>query len=376
MSDDPQDAAGGRDDDSETLLEAVTALVPPLLSALDALTFAGRHLHPPNLPEVVSGVAGMRQPVVDGLATFEAIDWPEHLSGFAGAVAEAAREALEAYDGLEACVTQSNPALGAYRAMSFATRATEALYPVAFMLPPVSRFYLSDSRRGDAARQERLAAAGLGSELTGIVHAGNAKTERGGFSLYVPEDYDPTEPLPLVVALHGGSGHGRSFLWTWLKDARARRVILAAPTARGDTWALMGEDVDTANLHAIVDHVRERWAVDEARVLLTGMSDGGTFSYVTGLREDSPFTHLAPISASFHPLLLEGSSAARLTGLPVYLIHGALDWMFPVDVARMARDTLLAAGAALEYREIDDLSHTYPREENDRMLSWLLGREG
>jgi phospholipase/carboxylesterase len=25
------------------------------------------------------------------------------------------------------------------------------------------------------------------------------------------------------------------------------------------------------------------------------------------------------------------------------------------------------------YRELDDLSHTYPREENARMLAWLRG---
>jgi phospholipase/carboxylesterase len=122
-----------------------------------------------------------------------------------------------------------------------------------------------------------------------------------------------------------------------------------------------------------VDFVRERYAVDGERMLLTGMSDGGTFSYVSGLDDASPFTHLAPISASFHPLLLGGASRERLDGLPVYLVHGALDWMFPVDVARMARDTLAAAGARVEYRELDDLSHTYPREENDRILSWLLG---
>ena len=84
------------------------------------------------------------------------------------------------------------------------------------------------------------------------------------------------------------------------------------------------------------------------------------------------FTHLAPISASFHPLLLEMLDAERLKGLPLYLTHGALDWMFDVEVARMARDALTAAGANLTYREIDDLSHTYPRVENDRILDWLL----
>jgi phospholipase/carboxylesterase len=46
--------------------------------------------------------------------------------------------------------------------------------------------------------------------------------------------------------------------------------------------------------------------------------------------------------------------------------------MFPVDVARVARDALMAAGVRDTYREIDDLSHTYPREENVRILDWLL----
>ncbi len=46
----------------------------------------------------------------------------------------------------------------------------------------------------------------------------------------------------------------------------------------------MGEDTDTANLARILDVVRSRWNIDPARLLLTGMSDGGTFCYVTGLQ--------------------------------------------------------------------------------------------
>jgi hypothetical protein len=45
---------------------------------------------------------------------------------------------------------------------------------------------------------------------------------RGGFSLCVPERYDARSAWPLVVALHGGSGRGRDFLWTWLREARWR----------------------------------------------------------------------------------------------------------------------------------------------------------
>ena len=64
----------------------------------------------------------------------------------------------------------------------------------------------------------------------------------------------------------------------------------------------------------------------------------------------------------------------RVRGLPIHIVHGAQDWMFPAAMARDAERTLGAAGANVIYREIDDLSHTYPREMNAVMLAWLDGR--
>lgn len=362
-------------DDTDALLDATTALIPPLLQGLEALAHAGRHLNPPDLPALVEQVGAFRGPLADGLAQFGAAPWPEHLQIFSGHAAASAELALEAFDGLAGCLQRSNPVLAAYRALGVQSRAVEMLYPVAFMLPPVNRFFLTPGRRGDEALQSRLLNADPERQDAGVMHAGNGAEERGGFSLYVPEYQSADQPAPLVVALHGGSGHGRRFLWSWLREARSYGALVIAPTARSDTWSLMGPDIDTGNLLAMLEHVRARWPVDERRLLLTGMSDGGTFSYVSGLQDDSPFTHLAPISASFHPMLLAAASAERLRGLPVYLVHGALDWMFPVDVARMARDALGAAGARVVYRELDDLSHTYPVEENARILDWLTASD-
>jgi phospholipase/carboxylesterase len=45
--------------------------------------------------------------------------------------------------------------------------------------------------------------------------------------------------------------------------------------------------------------------------------------------------------------------------------------MFPAEIARAAHETLAGAGADIVYRELPDLSHTYPREENARMLRWM-----
>jgi phospholipase/carboxylesterase len=211
------------------------------------------------------------------------------------------------------------------------------------------------------------------SKHTGIFHDHNEPGSRGGFSVYVPEYYRSDRSMPLVMALHGGSGNGRGFLWSWLRDARSLGAILVTPTATGPTWALMGEDADTPNLMRILEIVRSRWAIDTSRMLLTGMSDGGTFCYVTGLEGASPFTHLAPVSATFHPLMAEMADADRLRGLPVHIVHGRLDWMFPVQVARQTSQALSAAGADVTYRELDDLSHTYPREMNAEILQWLNG---
>jgi len=212
------------------------------------------------------------------------------------------------------------------------------------------------------------------SDNSGIIHDNNDPGSRGGYSLYVPEYYTPDREWPLVMALHGGSGNGRNFLWSWLRDARSFGAILVAPTATGSTWALMGDDTDTPNLVRILKSVRARWNIDPKKMLMTGMSDGGTFCYVSGLDGASPFTHLAPVSATFHPLMAEIADADRLRGLPIHIVHGRLDWMFPVQVARQTQQALSAAGAEVTYRELDDLSHTYPREMNAAILKWLNGQ--
>jgi phospholipase/carboxylesterase len=355
----------------EAVMGAIVALMPPLLNAMETLGFVARYMHPPRLGELVASVSERDAAVSVALEQFRAVQWPEHLSRFREVVEQAADATLAGFDGLRAAVQSPDGVLLAYRALRRASDAMEALYPVSAVLPAVSRFFVEPELRDDAALLARLAKAERGRERVGIMHADNEKGSRGGFSLYVPEYYDEAVPCPLVMAMHGGSGHGRTFLWSWLREARSRGAILISPTAVGTTWSLMDPDIDSDSIANMLGYVRENWNVDASRMLLTGMSDGGTFSLVSGLRSGSPFTHLAPFAASFHPFLLELMDAKRVSGLPIYLVHGALDWMFPVDQARASNDALSRAGARVTYREIDDLSHTYARDENPRILDWL-----
>jgi phospholipase/carboxylesterase len=222
------------------------------------------------------------------------------------------------------------------------------------------------------ALQARLAAVDPGRSDIGVMHIGGQPGTRGGASLYVPEYWQPDRAWPLIVAMHGGSGNGGAFLWSWLREARTRGAILLAPTAIGSTWSLMEAEVDGPNIDRMVDAIAEKWNLDRGRTLLTGMSDGGTFTYVLGLRAECRFTHLAPIAAAFHPMLTSFADPQRLSGLPIHIIHGAQDWMFPPEIARNAEIALKQVGADVVYREIADLSHTYPRDENGAILDWFL----
>jgi phospholipase/carboxylesterase len=336
-------------------------ILPPLLRALTVLEFVARHLDPMTFDQMFAAVGTPDEALRAALNGVDSEDEPAIAS---------ARLVLSAFDAMRTALDGGDDLYAIYGALRYLPRALEALYPPASHDPVVNSFYLDPSVRGDAAATARAMRKPCDGE-TGVMHFDNERGSRGGYSLYVPEGYSHAQPLPLVMALHGGSGHGRAFLWSWLREARSLKAIVVAPTATGRTWALMGDDTDTPNLNRILDAVGARWHVDPARLLLTGMSDGGTFCYVSGLEAGSRFTHLAPVSATFHPMMATMADTARLSGLPIRITHGARDWMFPVEVARRAAEALAAAGADVDYGEIDDLSHCYPREINVALLMWL-----
>jgi len=356
--------------DAATLEQTIAETVDALMAALAPLGFVARHLHPGDMEAVLDAVGAPDEPLAAAIERFRAAAWPDQLAAFRGQVEHAAEATLEAWGGLRVAAVGGD-IRRAYRALRSEARAQEALFPLARVLPAVSLFFMEPEQREDAALKADLA-LGMGQPRRGVLHAENADGQRGGFSLFVPEDTRDDVPRPLVVALHGGSGHGRSFLWHWVRTARSRGLIVAAPTAMGGTWALAGEDVDTPNIERMVEFIAARWPVDPARLLLTGMSDGGTFTLLSGVQAESRFTHLAPFAASFHPILIEMSERARLRGLPIHLVHGALDWMFPVNIGRAAHLAFQAVGADVAYVEVDDLSHTYPRDLQPALVDWFL----
>jgi phospholipase/carboxylesterase len=244
-------------------------------------------------------------------------------------------------------------------------RAQELLYPLHTQLLPVNRFFLELPVRNNADRYDPLPQP---DAPVGLRHVGceNAPYARSGFSLFVPESYTGRDAWPLVIALHGGFGHGRDFIWTWVREARSRHFLLAAPSSHTATWSITGENVDAGTLHRVLDYVSDGWNVDRGRVLLTGLSDGGTYTLTRALDEATPFTAFAPVSGVLPPFDLR-----HVHGRRIYWVHGSLDWMFPIADAMHGHTLLAEAAADAHLQIVRNLSHTYPREQNDNILTWF-----
>jgi phospholipase/carboxylesterase len=331
---------------------------------------AWRRLEPGRMAEMVARLADEKAALASAREPLAACTSPD---GLAGLRDDLLRAAAHVDDTLAGLVSAGAPGQGVGRvleAMRAHARALETLYPLRRVLPPLGRLFAEPAWHDRLAELDPELPAGLS---VGLHRAGGGEESRarGGFSLYVPERSDASCRLPLVVALHGAFGHGADFLWTWLREARGRGFLLLAPTARASTWSLDAPERDGHALRQMIATVCERWPVDRERVLLTGLSDGGTFALLEGLRAQSPATAIASVAGVLHPANFRAGELSRARGMRIYQVHGARDWLVPVALAHRVRDALLGAGADLTYREIEDLSHAWPREENDRILRWF-----
>jgi phospholipase/carboxylesterase len=244
-------------------------------------------------------------------------------------------------------------------------RACEILFSLRYEIGMIECFFSENIPGDNRQREDRT---NFPKEKDRIVHMGTGEEmyARGNASFYVPESSGSLQSMPLVIALHGGYGHGRDFLWTWIREAKSRRFLLLAPTSVGRTWSIADPETDLAPLAELTQKIAEDYPADREKILLTGISDGATFALGCAMRPDSPFSAFNPVCGVLPPGDISCARSRR-----ILWIHGAYDWMFPLVRARQGYASLLQAGADVELGIIPDLAHAWPREENSAILSWF-----
>jgi phospholipase/carboxylesterase len=143
-----------------------------------------------------------------------------------------------------------------------------------------------------------------------------------------------------------------------------------APDGRADPAGLAESVARVATLVA----AEVALGVPAGRIVIAGFSQGGAVALHAALRYAEPLAGVLALS-SYLPLhgsvATEASSANRR--LPILMCHGREDPVLPMSLAELSRDTLVALGYAVAWKEYP-MRHEVCREEIADIAAWLLAR--
>ena len=192
------------------------------------------------------------------------------------------------------------------------------------------------------------------------------------YSISVPPNYNGSDPVPLVVALHYG-GEVKPFYGGGMIDVLVQPgfaklgAILVAPDALGG-----GDWKTSANERAVewlTRSILQSYAVDPKKVVITGYSMGGEGAWHIGGRNQDLYTAVVPV---------EGDPAGRHLDwtIPVFVIHSSADEVVPIGPVERQVQALRSKGAEITLRTVDGLSH-YETDKFAKQLEtavlWLQG---
>ena len=199
----------------------------------------------------------------------------------------------------------------------------------------------------------------------------------------VPAEYTPARAWPLRVQLHGGvnrrsqtpisgatleeddaAGGGR--VPSLSRRRPENRIpgesqIYVFPSGSADAAWWHAHQVE--NILRIVDRLKRRYNVDESRIYLTGISDGGTGVYYMAMRDPSVWSAFLPLNGSIKVL---GNPAVRADGelfagnlvnRPFYIVNGGRDPLYPADHIATHVEAFKQLGVSLVFRPQANAGH-------------------
>lgn len=250
-------------------------------------------------------------------------------------------------------------------------RGLNLLYGIRADTPVLQEYWLLPDALAEREALETLSPDA--DSPVGVMHRRRA-APLADYSLYVPESYTPRRNWPLIVCLHGAYGRGDHYIWSWLRPAKSRGYMLLAPKSLDVTWSIMQPERDTRSVAAMLDEVCGEYAVDRGRVYLSGLSDGGTFTYLLGLGRPDLFAGIAPVAADFTGMMDDMLRRKQGIELPICIVHGVHDHIFPVEPIRRGHALLQRLGYNAEYEELPDWGHSHCSGINERVvMPWFEG---
>ncbi len=221
----------------------------------------------------------------------------------------------------------------------------------------------------DEARERLARGKSYASDVSRGIVSGARRTPDADFpyTVEVPQDYDPSRRYQVRVHLHGGIMRPEPAVrgTGGIGNLAGGEQIYVLPVGWGDApwWS---ED-QLANLRDLLDAVKRRYNVDENRIVLSGVSDGGTGAFYVAMRDTTPYAAFLPMNG-FIMILAQPSVGLRdplfpnnLRNKPFFIVNGGRDQLYPTSLVDPYLRHLAAGGVDVTYR---------PQPEGQHNTAW------
>lgn len=222
---------------------------------------------------------------------------------------------------------------------------------------------------------------GLAGPSAGCTADGDAPTsatsvafQSGGedrtYNLTVPTDATVSQPMPLVVNLHGSSGteDGQDQVTAFPELAQQDDFVVLTPQALEPDrlWRLRADSPDPQFIKELIDQTTSQLCIDQGRVYLTGFSLGGMLSMALACQHPERYAAIGVVAG------LNDASCPRTMPVPMIAFQGTddptvrFDGTYPTDV-----QTLLGTGGkprldiAEQWSELNACATDAPSESTD-----------
>jgi hypothetical protein len=239
-----------------------------------------------------------------------------------------------------------------------------ALAVLAFALLAGAMLQMPARAQAPAAFDAEYARLKQGRTYSADVKTGTLKRRQGAYPywLVVPASYDPARKYQVRFQLHGGvmredpslRGDGS------VRLAGAEQIYIMPAGWNAAPW---WSDAQTASLRAILEDVKREYNVDENRVVVSGVSDGGTGAFYVAMRDTTPYASFLPLNG--YVLVLRNPGLEIRTSLflnnlrnkPLYIVNGGKDPLYPTEAVEPSIGFLNGLGVKIAYRPQAEAGH-------------------
>ncbi len=194
------------------------------------------------------------------------------------------------------------------------------------------------------------------------------------YAIVVPDNYDPSRAYQVRVQLHGGvsreSTDSARLGIDRIPGNPDQIYVHPVAWAQAKWW----DRAQPENILGILDRLKRTYNVDENRIYLTGISDGGTGTYFMAFRETTPWASFLPLIGDMG-VLADASITTdgdmhpgNAVNKPFFIVNSGRDRLYPTAIVEPDIRYLRRLGVQVVYHPQPESGHDtnwWPTEKDN-----------